>query len=86
MEREPTAQEMLELILAQMSDLLMTNERLRAENAQMLQRLGLLTNEAWPFDVSAAKEQARALLADCPPLNTVLGVPIHAGPVSLPKG
>ena len=86
MEREPTAQEMLELILAQMSDIMMLNERLRAENAQMLQLLCLFTNDAWSFDVSAAKERARAILADCPPLNTVLGVPIHAGPVYPTKG
>lgn len=73
-------QDMLELIQAQMSDLLVENERLRAEHARMLQLLCLFTNDAWPGDVSAAKGQARALLAACPPLPTIIGVPIHAGP------
>jgi hypothetical protein len=86
MEKDPTVQDMLELMLAQMRDLMVTNDRLRAENAQMLQLLCLFMNDAWSFDVWAAKEQARALLTDCPPLNTVLGVPIHAGPLYLPKG
>lgn len=72
--------EMLELIQVQLRDLLVENERLRAENARMLQLLCLLTNDAWPGDGSAAKEQARALLADCPPLPTIIGVPIHLGP------
>src|ERR1051326_6904033 len=81
MESNQTTQEMLELIQAQLRDLMAANDRLRAEHAQMLQLLCLFTNDACPFDVSVAKEKARALLADCPPLNTILGVPIHAGPI-----
>ncbi|HLW03229.1 MAG TPA: hypothetical protein VKT82_31575 [Ktedonobacterales bacterium] len=63
MKNQPETEGVHELLQAHLRDVLVANARLRREHAQMYELLRLFLNEAWPMDVSTAKERARTFLA-----------------------
>lgn len=63
MANQPEIAVVHELLETHLRDVLVANAQLRRENAQMYQMLRLFVNDAWPMDVSTAKERARTFLA-----------------------
>ena len=62
MANQPETEVVQELLQTLLRDVLAANARLRRENAQMYELLRLIMN-AWPMDVTTAKERTRTFLA-----------------------